>query len=269
MAMRTSHKTALGTLIVIAAICLTWYSCREKPAQQVAVAPPSAPAVDAAPASAPVPAASDAAATAAEAAKTEKEASGGAPKEPRRGGARAARTSREKPPPTEVAAQVPPAPDAAPVAPPDAAEPAEAIPRLKMPPRKLARVAIRHHNQMGPSFHLVDVTYLLDGRPIFERHDEKGTGELERVRDLDAFDQNIDNGMHTLTVQLAYRASTFGVFRYAEGYRFRVRSSVNFTTNPGRVTEVAVNGYEKGNVNTPLEERPAVKFDVKFTDSSR
>jgi hypothetical protein len=54
------------------------------------------------------------------------------------------------------------------------------------------------------------------------------------------------------------------VFSYLRGYRFNVVSSHSFKAAEGSATQIRVVAYEKGNITTPLKDRPAVKFKKKI-----
>jgi hypothetical protein len=153
-----------------------------------------------------------------------------------------------------------PPPPPAPIAQKPDAEAQEPWP--KSVERKKGTVVVHHHNAMTGSFHLVRIVDSLDGVPVFERSAPPG-GSLDEPRDLEAPAIAATLGQHNLTVRLEYTAASRGVFTYAEGYRFRVNSSYTFTVNPDHQTEVTVKGYEKGNLNTPLADKPAVEFQSK------
>jgi hypothetical protein len=121
-----------------------------------------------------------------------------------------------------------------------------------------AQAAIVHENRMSSSFKLVKAVYALDGAPIFNRADEDG--ELGEREQFDVYNGQIVPGEHTLTVNLEYRGHGYGIFSYLQGYRFRVRSSHNFTAPEGRGISIRVVAYEKGGPTAPLEERPAVRY---------
>jgi hypothetical protein len=54
------------------------------------------------------------------------------------------------------------------------------------------------------------------------------------------------------------------VFSYLKGYHFEARSSHSFTAVEGKTLTLQIVAYEKGGVTTPLEERPAVRFNEKI-----
>ena len=123
---------------------------------------------------------------------------------------------------------------------------------------KSARATIVHKNKMGGSFRLIKLIYALDGTQIFAR--SSATGTLPRT--MDVLTGPIAPGSHTISVLAIYRGHGYGVFKYLNKYRFRVRSSHTFTASEGKDTRIEVIGFERGGITTPLEKRPAVKFKV-------
>ena len=53
-----------------------------------------------------------------------------------------------------------------------------------------------------------------------------------------------------------------GIFSYLRDYKFKVKSSYNLWPRKGLVLHV--HAYEKGGPTTPLEERPAVRFETSI-----
>jgi hypothetical protein len=121
-----------------------------------------------------------------------------------------------------------------------------------------SKAVIVHENEMGASFKLVKAVFALDGAPILNRSDEEGRlGERGRI---EIFNGSIVPGEHTLSVSLEYRGHGFGIFSYLKGYRFRVRSSHTFTAAEGKTIALNIIAYESGDITTPLEERPAIRY---------
>jgi hypothetical protein len=50
------------------------------------------------------------------------------------------------------------------------------------------------------------------------------------------------------------------VLTYLSGYRFEVRSRHAITVAGGKTTTLAITAFERGNVTTPFEQRPAVMW---------
>jgi hypothetical protein len=125
-----------------------------------------------------------------------------------------------------------------------------------------SRCVIKHKNEMGSTFRLTKVVYALDGVQIMNKVDD--TGRLADMPEFDVYNGAIQPGNHTLSVQLVYQGSGFGVFSYLKGYKFKASSSNTFIAADGKATVVTVVGYEKGGITTNMEDKPAVEFKVNL-----
>jgi hypothetical protein len=123
-----------------------------------------------------------------------------------------------------------------------------------------SRAVIRHKNEMGSSYRLIKAVYALDGVQIFAKADD--TGRLAEMPEFDIYNGAIQPGSHTLTVMLVYQGNGFGVFSYLKGYKMTVHSSHTFVAGEAKATAINVVGYEKGNITTNLQDRPAVDFRI-------
>ncbi len=123
-----------------------------------------------------------------------------------------------------------------------------------------SRAILRHKNDMGSFFELEQVTYFLDSKRIYFQ--DNSNGLLEQRRDFEIYNGSIIPGNHTLNAELQYRGSS-NVFTYLKGYVFKLKSSYTFYAAKGRVTEVAIIGYERGGVGTDLEDKPYIRYEVK------
>ncbi len=126
-----------------------------------------------------------------------------------------------------------------------------------------ARAVIVHRNEMGSSFVLESVTFILDGAPVFTRVDQ--TGELDRQKEFEVFSGRIVPGTHQLGVRMVYRGRGYGVFSYLNDYRFRLQSSYTFNAEAGKVTRISVVGYERGGFTAELQDRPGVRYEEEVT----
>ncbi len=132
-----------------------------------------------------------------------------------------------------------------------------------------ARIVVNHKNLMGPNFLLVEVDYFLDGTPLWQEVDEKGT-KLTAMKDHPLWDGNIIEGSHTLAVELKYQGNGTGVWQYLAGYNFKLKDSITFTAEPGKLVTIDVVGFEKGNFTTEMTERPTIRFDQNIqVDATR
>jgi nucleoid-associated protein YgaU len=123
-----------------------------------------------------------------------------------------------------------------------------------------SRAIIRHKNEMGSSYRLIQATYALDGVQIFSKSDD--SGRLAEMTEFDVYNGAIQPGSHTLSVVMLYQGNGFGVFSYLKGYKFKVKSSHTFVAGESKTTNITVVGYEKGNITTQLSDKPAVDFRV-------
>ncbi len=122
---------------------------------------------------------------------------------------------------------------------------------------KGAKAIIALANSMSGSFVPVQAVVTLDGAPIFKKSDDDGileSGEME------VFNGAILPGEHTLSVLLVYRGAGYGIFSYLQGYKFKVRSSTKFKVKEGKGIDLKIIGYEKGDQDTKMEDRPAIKY---------
>jgi hypothetical protein len=156
---------------------------------------------------------------------------------------------------------------------------------------------VRHRDEMGPTFVLIKVLFMLDGRLVYlwnagaepapERprvapatvsaasldhapveqtassEVEEGGGKVARMeprQDPVVFDIPVSPGYHVVQASASYRGHGYGVFWYLDRYRFEVRSAHGFTAAPGALSEITVVHHEKGGLTTPLEERPRVRW---------
>jgi hypothetical protein len=123
-----------------------------------------------------------------------------------------------------------------------------------------SRAVLVHKNEMGTFFELQSVLYYLDGKKIY--YQDNANGLLNTRKEFEIYNGSVIPGNHALTVEMVYRGNS-DLFSYLEGYVFKLKSSYTFYAQRGRVTEVAVVGYERGGVGTDLEDKPYIKYEVK------
>lgn len=124
-----------------------------------------------------------------------------------------------------------------------------------------SRAVLIHCNEMGGAYKLISVAYSLDAQPIFKKTDVDG--DLDRLQEKEIYNANIVPGNHNIAVQMVYQGQGFGFFSYVKGYKFKVTSTYTFTAEEGKIIEIRIVGFERGGISTPLEERPAVRYDIK------
>ena len=124
-----------------------------------------------------------------------------------------------------------------------------------------ARALLLHRNEMGASFVIESVAYVLDGAPIYSKVDVNG--DLQQRREFEIFNGRIVAGQHQISAKIVYRGHGYGVFSYLEGYKFKVQSSYTFNAEPAKVTTVKIVGFEKGGFTSELKDRPAIRYDIE------
>jgi len=122
---------------------------------------------------------------------------------------------------------------------------------------KGSRIILSHKNEMSQDFVLVDATFSLDGAPIFKKEDVDG---ILKDQETLIYDGAILPGQHTLSVSLVYRGQGFGILSYISKYKFKVKSKHQFEVKQGKGLELKVVCFEKGDINTKIEDRPAIKY---------
>jgi hypothetical protein len=69
-----------------------------------------------------------------------------------------------------------------------------------------------------------------------------------------------------LQVVLKLRGHGYGVFSYLRGYKFNVPATHSFTVTEGKAVRLEAVVWEKGDVTTPLEERPAIRWQQTLSN---
>ena len=125
-----------------------------------------------------------------------------------------------------------------------------------------SRSEVHFQNDMSSAFKLVRALFVLDGAVQYNKSDDSGA--LAEQKEIPIFTGSIPPGDHTVQILLQFQGSGYGVFSYLKGYHFEARSSHSFTAVEGKTITLQIIAYEKGGVTTPLEERPAVRFNEKI-----
>ncbi len=128
-----------------------------------------------------------------------------------------------------------------------------------------ARAEINFRNELSNAFHLTGATFVLDGSVQFNKQDD--TGALAEQKQIPIFSGSIPPGDHTLQVVLKLRGHGYGVFSYLRGYKFNVPATHSFTVTEGKAIKLDAIVWEKGDVTTPLEERPAIRWQQTVSSS--
>jgi len=130
-----------------------------------------------------------------------------------------------------------------------------------------ARARIVHVNDVGSAFDLEEVSYALDGSPLFSKTSEDGN--LDDRREIELFNGSIVPGNHNISLSMRFRGNGYGVFSYLRAYRFNIQSSYAFTAEEGQMTTVEAIAYEKGGFTTDLQDRLAIRYEESSKRDAR
>jgi hypothetical protein len=128
-----------------------------------------------------------------------------------------------------------------------------------------AQAVLTHVNDMSATFTLERAVYILDGQQLFVADNDDG--ELDDREEIEIYNGAIVPGTHNVGVELELVGNGFGLFTYLEGYRVRLRSSSVFIAEDGKVVDLRIVAFEQGGINQPMEERPAVRFELELVDN--
>ena len=127
-----------------------------------------------------------------------------------------------------------------------------------------SRAIIAHHTDLGSSFALRRAVYNLDGAALYNQLDD-GSGSADR-REFEVYNGGIAPGNHSLSILLRYQGDG-GIFSYFDGYQFELQTSCDFKAQEGKIAHVHVVAYEDGGVSRKIEDRPALRCDIEYTDN--
>jgi hypothetical protein len=119
-------------------------------------------------------------------------------------------------------------------------------------------VHLRIENRMGSGFELAKFAWTIDGvPPLSDVEQAKLVARLGGER-LATYELSLPSGCHRVDVLVENRGNGSGVFAYLKGYRFEIKTAYAFDAVENET--VSFIAYEQGGAETPLEERPALRF---------
>lgn len=127
-----------------------------------------------------------------------------------------------------------------------------------------ARAEISFRNDISSAFRLTGAVFVLDGVVQYNKQDDSEAGLLASQKEIPVFSGAIPPGDHTLQVVVHLQGYGYGVFSYLRSYKFDVKASHSFTITEGKTIGLEVIAWEKGDVTTPIEQRPDVRFTEKL-----
>ena len=129
-----------------------------------------------------------------------------------------------------------------------------------------ARAEIVFKNELSNAFRLTGATFVLDGAVQYNKQDD--TGALAEQKEIPIFSGSVPPGRsHAAGRAQAPRPR---LRRVLVPPRLQVRraASHSFTVTEGKTIQLEAIAWEKGDVTTPLEERPAIRWRPEDRRSS-
>jgi hypothetical protein len=118
-----------------------------------------------------------------------------------------------------------------------------------------ARAEVALRNEMSGAFVMTSVRLSIDDRPAIVREG----ADLADAKSVSAHSGSIAPGDHVVHVVVTYRGNG-AVLPYLRGYKFELTGSHNFTVAPGQSVRVVPRAFERGDMTTPFEQRPALEW---------
>lgn len=119
------------------------------------------------------------------------------------------------------------------------------------------RPGIVFRNEMGDSFRLTRVLAVLDGNVLLNAQSRRGESlpaEIPILLDV------VPPGDHTFQILIQLDGQARGSCGYLRGYKFEVKGSHSLTVKTDEALRLEAIAWEKGDRDTPLEQRPAIRY---------
>ncbi|HET9952923.1 MAG TPA: hypothetical protein VFQ61_00390 [Polyangiaceae bacterium] len=123
-----------------------------------------------------------------------------------------------------------------------------------------SRAEVVFRNDLSNAFRLTGAVVVLDGVVQYNKQDDSDNGLLGSQKEIPIFSGSIPPGDHTVQVVVRLQGHGYGVFSYLRSYKFDLKASHQFTITEGKTIGLDIIAWEKGDVTTPLDQRPAVRF---------
>lgn len=120
----------------------------------------------------------------------------------------------------------------------------------------MGKVRLRWVHQPDGAFRPQRIDISFDGVRMYESPSPEALQkELQLLTDVD-----VSPGPHRLDSVVEVSGAGSGVFAYLNGYRFETKNQRTFSVEPGTVQCISVVVHYRGNLTTPLNERPATQL---------
>ena len=125
------------------------------------------------------------------------------------------------------------------------------------------KVTIDCTNNLGDDFRIIRLQVFLDGHQVFLNEysiDENPTGKIKIYRG------SILPGKHQVEMKLLLRGDK-GLFDFGYSAKIEIETGKFFTAQEGKIEHINVKLINKGGWFTPIEKKPAVKFQITEEES--
>lgn len=126
-----------------------------------------------------------------------------------------------------------------------------------------SKATIWQVNDLGRSYVIESVSYVLDGKPAYSR-----TTEDLNQRELMVFEGDMSTGEHTLSVEMKLRGKSIGFINYMDQYAFNVQSSLRFSSEEGQACIIRVLSESRSVLSYSYYERPNIQFQTVCSEMS-
>lgn len=123
-------------------------------------------------------------------------------------------------------------------------------------PGATAYATLHFKNDAGDTFRLVDARFMMDGAAL-----PTVIKAAERGKSYVVFSGDLSVGHHAVTAQLTYQGTNHGVFRYMNGYTFKVRSDEVLMMRGDLGVNFTIICKERTGFNDGLEKRLVVTVE--------
>jgi len=129
-----------------------------------------------------------------------------------------------------------------------------------------SRATIWQMNDLGRSYVVESVSYILDGKSAYAKTDV--SVELGEKKELLVYEGEMPTGPHALTVEMKLRGNGFGFFNYVDQYAFKVQASTSFDSEEGQNCIIRVLSESRSMLTHSFYERPNIQFQTVCSEMS-
>jgi hypothetical protein len=119
-----------------------------------------------------------------------------------------------------------------------------------------ARVAVKQDLQLGDSFFIESVAYVVDDVELIKRDNPQRGTSL-------AGDKPVVPGPHIFDVRLVVRGQGAGQYAHLNDFVFRIGKKESFVAEAGKRYEARVAFKDRGGFGTALRDRPYVELEIR------